>query len=114
MPDDNAQLASVQVEFPRLEPDSVDGCPVSSDELLRYLADEVPDGESIVADDLIFLRTAQVDQTRYWIWSFNEPDGDRAYATVSAGPAGTTIGYEADYYALSPEQFIVGDYHSVF
>lgn len=74
----------------------------------------MPDGESLAAEDLTFLRTALVDQTRYWIWSFDEPDGDRAYATVSAGPEGVSVGYETDYYGLTPEQFILGDYHDVF
>jgi hypothetical protein len=114
MPDDNAQLALVDVEFPRLDSDSVGGCPVPSGDLLRHLADEVPEGESLTAEDLTFLRTALVDRTRYWIWSFNEPGGDRAYATVSAGPQGVRVGYDADYYGLTAEQFILGDYHKVF
>lgn len=114
MPDDNAQLAFVDIDFPRLEGDSVDGCPVPLRDLLRHLADEVPDGESLTAPDLTFLRTALVDQTQYWIWTFNEPEGDRAYVTVSAGPAGVCTGYDPDYYGLTPEQFILGDYHHVF
>jgi hypothetical protein len=112
MPDDNAHLASVDVEFPRLEGDSLEGCPVPLGDLLSYLAIEVPDGESLAAEDLTFLRTALVDQTR--IWSFDEPDGDPAFATVSAAPEVVTVGYETDYYGLTPEQFILGDYHNVF
>ena len=114
MPDDNAHLASVDIEFPRLEGDSLEGCPVPLGDLLSYLAIEVPDGESLAAEDLTFLRTALVDQTRYWIWSFDEPGGGRAYATVSAGSEGVTVGYELDYYGLTPEQFLLGDYHNVF
>jgi hypothetical protein len=115
MPDDNADLAAVTVDFDRLSDDTATSCPVSVDELLEYLAMEVPDGGSLEESNLTFLRTADVEGTQYWIWSFAEPEGDRAYATVSVSPdRSTTVGYDADYYGLSPEQFILGDYHEVF
>jgi hypothetical protein len=116
MPDDNADLSTVTVTFPRLPDDSAAGCPVPVSDLLEYLAMEVPDGDSLSAEQLTFLRTADVEGTQYWIWRFREPDGDNAYATVSVAPGGsrTTIGYDADYYGLTPEQFILGDYHQVF
>ena len=116
MPDDNADLATVDVSFPRLPDDSASSCPVPIQNLLEYLADEVPGGEQLNASDLTFLRTADVEGTGYWIWRFKEPDGgDAAYATVSVDDTGaSTLGYEADYYGLSPEQFILGDYHEVF
>ena len=116
MPDDNADLATVVVSFPRLADDSAAGCPVLMSDLLEYLAMEVPDGESLSADDLKFIRTADVEGTSYWIWRFREPDGNNAYATVSVRRGGSqpTIGYDADYYGLTPEQFILGNYHEVF
>jgi hypothetical protein len=115
MPDNNAELASVQIEFPRLDMDTADGCPTEMKDVMDYLAIEVPGGHSLVASDLTFLRTAQVEDTRYWIWRFTEPDGNLAYATCSVGPDGAqTVGYDDDYYGLTPEQFILGDYHQVF
>jgi hypothetical protein len=116
MPDDNADLAQVRVEFERLAPDSPAACPVGVDELLAYLTDEVPHGESLSADDLAFVRTARVEESEYWLWRFREPgvSGDDAYASVSRSGQAVTLGYEANYYALTPEQFILGDYHQVF
>ena len=115
MPDDNAELAYVEIDFPRLANDTPASCPVPLTDLLRYLGDEAPGGEALAADDLSFLRTAQVEDTRYWIWRFNEPGGsDAAYATVSDGPKGATLGYGDDFYGLTPEQFMLGDYHQVF
>ena len=115
MPDDNADLAVVAVDFERLADDDPTSCPVSLGELLEYLAMEVPDGEALTESSLRFLRTAEVGGTQYWIWSFEEPEGAKAYATVSVSPEGSaTLGYDADYYGLSPEQFILGDYHQVF
>ncbi len=115
MPEDNSDLAQLEVFFPNLPDDSPLSCPVPIEDLLAYLADEVPGGERLAPVDLTFLRTADVDGTQYWVWRFDEPDGEAAYATVSVDPGGTeTIGYEADHYGLTAEQFIVGDYHQVF
>ena len=115
MPDDNADLALIQIDFPRLDGDSATSCPVATSALIDYLADEVPDGDRLTEADLQFQRTADVERVRYWIWAFDEPDGDPAYVTVSVGASGgSTIGYEANFYGLTPEQFILGDYHEVF
>ena len=113
MPDDNADLARVSVEFERLTPDSPSGCPVPLEDLLDYLADEVPDGESLTADELTFVRTAKVADADYWVWRFREP-GPMASATVSTSAGEVVTGYEANYYGLTPEQFVLGDYHQVF
>jgi hypothetical protein len=115
MPDDDADLAAIDVDFP-LADDTSGACPVRVAELLRYLADEAPGGERLAEADLAFLRTAQVAERRYWIWRFHEPDGGgAAYATVSVNERDqTTVGYAADYCDLTPEQFILGDYHQVF
>lgn len=116
MPKDNADLATVEIDFPRLKNDSPDGCPVSVSEILEYLALEVPDGDQLTADDLEFVRTAKVAERDYWIWRFNEPDGDDAYATVylSRKWFETCTGYDTNYYKLTPEQYILGDYHDCF
>ena len=74
----------------------------------------VPGGDALREGDLSFVRTADVEGTKYWIWSFTEPDGESAYATVAVSSSGSTLGYDANTYDLSPEQFILGDYHQVF
>lgn len=115
MPDDNADLARLEVDFDRLEPDTAGSCPVADDELLAYLSNEGPGG-SLSLDDLRFLRTALVGANHYWIWSFSDPtDGSAAFLTVSLSLDGkTTVGYEENYYNLTPEQFMLGDYYMVF
>lgn len=116
MPDDNADLADAEAEFPRLTPDSARGCPVPLADLLRYLADEVPGGDSLTRGDLTFARTARVADAEYWVWRFREPgvQGDQAFATVSRSGSRVTLGCETNYYGLSPEQFVLGDYYGVF
>jgi hypothetical protein len=112
LPEDNEDLRGFQVDLPRLSDDSVSSCPVGIEDLLHYLEIEVPGGDSLKAEDLAFLRTAELGGARCWIWSFREPDGGAlAYATVRLDPNGTqTRGYETDYYGLSPEQFLVGEH----
>jgi hypothetical protein len=116
IPTDNRELAGVVVEFARLRDDSQRSCPVRIADLLTYLRDEVPGGQRLQPADLTFLRTAQVGDSRYWIWCLNEPDGgDPAYATVSVEDSGrVTSGYDTNTYGLTPEQFMLGDYHKVF
>lgn len=116
MPDDNAALANVQVEFPALRDDSADSSPTSVPALLDYLADEVPDGDRLTERDLTFVRTAQVADAEYWLWRFREPgpDGEDAFVTVSRRGGQVCVGYGTDYYGLTPEQYILGDYHEVF
>ncbi len=115
MPEDNADLATVQVEFPRLADESPASCPVPMEDVLDYLSMEVPDGARLTPEDLSFRRTARVADADYWVWSFTEPDGQTAYVSVSVDGSGTaTIGYEVDYYSLTPEQFMLGNYHQVF
>lgn len=116
MPHENADLARIEIDFPWLAPDSAASCPVSSQQVLEYLSMEVPGGERLRWEDLKFLRTARVAAVRYWIWSFNEPaDSSPAYVTVSVDDQGSTVvGYESDYYGLTPEQYLLGDYHNVF
>lgn len=115
MPDDNADLARLEVDFDRLEPDTAESCPVAEEMILEYLSDEVPGG-GLSVEDLRFLRTALVGATHYWIWSFSDPtDGSAAFLTVSLSIGGqTTVGYEENYYNLTPEQYMLGDYYMVF
>lgn len=115
MPEDNADLARISVDFPRLTPDVPMTCPVTSQEILDYLALEAPDGEMLTWEELTFIRTADVEGTAYWIWRFHEQDKREAYCIVSKSLGGRiTIGYDENWYGLSPEQFILGHYHDVF
>ncbi len=115
MPEDNADLARVQVSFPCLPDNTAETCPVPLDDIMDYLCTEVPDGEQLNPEGLQFLRTAQVVEEKYWIWRFTDPSGADCYAQVSIGPDGTTcVGYDENYFDLTPEQYLLGVYHQVF
>jgi hypothetical protein len=115
MPEDNARLAHISIDFPLLQLNTSESCPVPLSDVVEYLRLELPDGDTINARRLKFLRTAQVAEQRYWIWAFQEADGTHCYITVATTPEGSScIGYEENYYKLTPEQFMLGDYHNVF
>ena len=112
LPEDNADLAKIKIDFPRLDDDTADSCPCPMQDIIDYL---VLEGETVVAADLEFIRTALVENHRYWIWRFRDEDGDECYATVQLAPdSSRCIGYDQNWHSLTPEQYILGDYHEVF
>jgi hypothetical protein len=115
MPEDNADLASFAVEFEQLDPNTAETCPISLEDIVDYLRCESPDGDAVQTSELDFLRTALVADHRYWIWSFRESDGSDCFVTVALSPDGTRcIGYDENDHGLTPEQFMLGEYHQVF
>jgi len=55
-------------------------CPQTKKEILEYLDIEAPGGsesgsEKVVSFDLKFVRTANVNGSRYWLWSFTDGYG---------------------------------------
>lgn len=110
MPEDNEELAKIEVDFPHVSFKEVSEPKVIEPHLLDYLKREgyKPDGE------LQFLRTAQVEDIVYWIWVFTS-QGEKTYATATQDEEGnTSVGCDTDYYSLTPEQYILGDFHDCF
>lgn len=106
MPDDNAKLAAIPVDLPSLPDDRLPSPSGTAPDLLDYLRREgfPPDG------GLRFLRNARVGRTVYLIWAF-ESDGEPAYATASVCDREWTLGGGANPWGLTPEQYILADYH---
>ena len=114
MPKDKENLAKISVEFPHLDPNTPRHCPVPMDHIQDYLKLEDADRGSVETRELRFIRTALVERTQYWIWDYRESDGAHCYVTVSQSPEGhTCLGTRGDWLGLTPEQFILGDYHQV-
>ena len=109
MPDDNEDLAKININFPPIpNTESVDPN-IFMPEMLEYLELEgfKPDGE------LKYLRTALVEETSFWIWEFTS-DNEKCYATVDKKENAICYGCDTDYFGLTPEQFILGTYHQCF
>jgi hypothetical protein len=118
LPKDFYELKNVAVEFPRLSPDNAASCPVTMRGVLDYLHYEAPGGEESGSSEVMefqpeFLRTALVEQTKYWIWRFADVDGNDCYVTVSLSCQGECVtGYDESF-GFSPEQFILADYYEL-
>jgi hypothetical protein len=108
MPEDNADLAKINVELPPAPARKLKAPETFLADVSEYL-----DLEGYIHDaELKFIRTALVDTTVYYIWSF-ESVGDPCFVTVSIGQDGSQcIGCDENYWGLSPEQFIMADYHN--
>jgi len=110
MPEDNEKLAKIDIDFPHVPLANIHSPEDLKSDLIEYLEieDYAPDGE------IGFIRTAKVENTVYWIWKFIS-QGDEVYATVALDQNGNmTIGCDENYYNLTPEQYIIGDYHNCF
>lgn len=104
-------LLAMLPEFPRLAEDSARSCPVPMREITGYLRLE---GELVRARDLTFVRTAEVDGRRCWLWRFAGSVRADCFVTVWVGPDGSaTIGYRLNSDNLTPEQYIYGEHHGL-
>ena len=117
-------LRSLTPELERLDPDDEASSPRPRAEVYEYaclegigFTEDVEDG----ADDnyfvLTFLRTAKIEDRKYWIWSAicSEDDLD-AYVLLEESDRypGTITGLRVNDEKLTPEQFIWGDFCNVY
>lgn len=111
LPDDAAEWGSVAVSLPRLNPDSSEQCPYSEDDVFDYVQTESGDTDRADRQRFVFLRTAQVANTRYWLWEYTESDGERVFVTCSVDGEGSTCLGLAEPNGLSDAQFLLADYY---
>ena len=85
-------------------------------EILDYLSYEAPGGEHSGSTEVIefrleFVRTAVVEQTRYWIWRFRDSRDCESYVTVGLDARGQQILSYDETFRLSPEQRIMAEHY---
>ena len=111
LPDDAAEWSSVAVAFDRLASDDPNACPCSVDEIFEYVQMESGDIDQADRDRLLFCRTAQVANARFWLWTYSEHDGERVFVTCRCDPDGSSTLGLASPNGLSPEQFMLAEYY---
>ena len=111
LPDDAADWSSIEVALPRLFDDSPGSCPVSPDDIFEYVQIESGDTDSAERARLVFIRTAEVSDARYWLWQYTESDGEKCFVTFRADPDGTTVLGLASPNGLSEEQYLLAEYY---
>jgi hypothetical protein len=91
-------------------------CPRSKNDIFKYLNVEAPGGseagsENVINFDLKFVRTAKVNRSKYWLWSFIDERGTDCFVAVQKNEAGQNIlGYDESF-GLTPEQWLIMDYY---
>jgi hypothetical protein len=98
-----------ELPIPHLKDDSPESCPVTVEELVRYLRAKT-EAKAMTTDDLIFIRTAQVYECGYWVWRFGDrqPQG---YVLVMRDPEGDAwISCYSSAANLDPQQMLLADY----
>ena len=103
-------LASVHFSLPYLSDNSAGSCPVTAHQLARYVRAH-SDGAEIDSTRIAFVRTAQVEQCRYWMWRY-ELEGAPSYALVMEDGEGAWLSSYAGEGRLSPEEVLLADYHN--
>ena len=84
--------------------------------ILEYLDVEAPGGSQsgsgrVIRFEIRFIRTAQVNGSKYWLWGFKDERDTVCYVAVQATPDGESVlGYDESF-GLTPEQWLVLDYY---
>ena len=111
MPEYRADLAKIEVDFPSLSDAETARHKEFVDSIVDYLTTE---GDDVRADELTFLRSAQVAESKYWIWEYVDDCGEPSYVSVSEDRDGgrcVTSNWQEE---LSPEQAMLADYHACY
>ncbi len=118
LPEDFDELRNVPVDLPLLPDEGAASCPVPMNEILEYLSYEAPGGEhsgssEVIEFQLQFVRTALVEQTKYWIWTFINSGNRASYLTVGVDGSGQQMMSCDETFGLSPEQRILAEHYDL-
>jgi hypothetical protein len=111
LPENAADWSAVTISFPRLAEDTPDSCPRSLNQIFEYIQIESGDVDNAHRSRLVFLRTAQVADARYWLWSYTETGGEKVFVTCRVNSDGSTCVGLANPNGLSAEQFMLAEYY---
>ena len=113
LPEDPAKWKDIHVSFPRLSQDSPASCPIPVAEVMDYVRAESADLDDSKDESLRFIRTAQVEGSRYWLWSYTESDGEVCYVFFRERAHGDTLLSLTSTSDLTPEQYILADHYDL-
>jgi hypothetical protein len=111
LPEDAADWSAVAVSLPRLDHDAPDSCPCSAAEIFEYVQMESADVDRADPNRLVFLRTAQVGEVRFWLWFYTDADGEEVFVTCRVDADGSTNLGLASRNGLNAEQFLLAEYY---
>jgi hypothetical protein len=94
--------------LPLLPENGPASCPASVEEVLRHVRSHITGTRRLTATDLHFVRTAQADERRYWVWRF-PVRGAAGYALVMQDEEATWLSCQTAPRALDPERVVEAD-----
>jgi hypothetical protein len=99
------------VPLPYLPENSPSSCPVSVQELLRYVRSNAEGARHVRVDQLVFVRTAQIEDCGYWLWRF--PAASLvSYALVMLDAEGPWMTCHQSLGGMAPEDVLIADYRT--
>jgi len=98
--------------LPYLPENSPASCPVSVPELLRYVRSNAEGARHVRIDQLVFVRTARIEDFRYWLWRFPAA-GLASYALVMLDAEGPWLTCHQGLAGVAPEDVLIADYRTV-
>ena len=111
LPDDAADWNRIPVFFSRLTEDTPSSCPYSPEELFQYVQTESSDTSLASKDRFMFLRTAQLGDAQFWLWSYEESDGEQVLVACRLSADRSTSLILASPNGLTAEQFMLAEYY---
>jgi len=100
------------VPLPYLPENSPASCPVTTQEILRYVRSNAEGARHVRLDQLVFVRTAQVGECRYWLWRFPTA-GLASHALVMQDAEGPWLSCRQGPGVQAPEDILIADYRTV-
>jgi hypothetical protein len=88
LPTTTAEIRKLTLEWERLDPDALSNCPISLREIRKYVAAEGGGGRA----ELMFGRTARVENVSFWVWGYVSQSGETFYVDVSSDGRESLVG----------------------
>lgn len=111
LPEDAADWSGASIFWERLDLDCAASCPETEDQVFEYVRMESADSDDADRARLRFARTAQVGDSKYWLWEYTESDGQVCFVFLRVDPDGSILLGLADANGLSHAQFLLADYY---
>jgi len=99
--------------LPYLPDNSAHSSPIGTEELARYVRASADGARRLRAEDFRFVRTAQIDDKRYWLWRYRTRAAS-GWATVMQEPDGSAWMAHHPQGAASADDVLRDDYRNAF
>ncbi len=111
LPEDAKDWTEISVSLPFLEDNSPASSPRSEDEIFNYVNMESADCGSADRGRLKFIRTAGIEDNKFWLWEYTEKDDEPTFVCLKVEKDGTSLLGLASPNGLSYEQYLLAEHY---